>query len=479
MAAMVASLPIPLDALPAAAGGTLVVAFSGGLDSTVLLHRLAVDPVLRARGLRALHVHHGLQAAADAWAEHCARQAAALGVALEVLRVDVPRDGGHGIEAAAREARYAALAAALAPGETLATAHHLDDQAETFLLRALRASGPEGLGAMRPWRRFAGGWHWRPLLALPRATLRAWAQAHALEWIEDPSNALPDPDRNFLRLQVLPMLQRRWPHAAAALARSAELSAQADALLDADDAALLDVLGGETGRMPATTGADLGRGPQGDTGHSLDLAGLLAQPPARRARLLRRWVRELGLPRLPARGIERIEAELLGARADAEAAFAWSGARILRWRGWLHADRLRASLPSDWSVLWDGRTPLDLPDGGRLWLQAGDAGTHGNDAGDDGDPSGTGFDAPLRVRARRGGERIVLPGRTHSHALKHVLQERGVPPWRRAHLPLLVAVSGDDDGQVLAAGDIACAAPLDAWLRARGLRLVWRPPGVA
>ena len=225
--------PLRLPPLPQP-GHPLLIGFSGGLDSTVLLQLLASDPSMHRAGLRALHVHHGLQAAADAWAEHCARQAAALGVALEVLRVDVPRDGGHGLEAAAREARYAALAAALAPGETLATAHHLDDQAETFLLRALRASGPEGLGAMRPWRRFAGGWHWRPLLALPRATLQAWAQAHALEWIEDPSNALPDPDRNFLRLQVLPMLQRRWPHAAAALARSAELSAQADALLDAD-----------------------------------------------------------------------------------------------------------------------------------------------------------------------------------------------------------------------------------------------------
>ena len=105
---------------------------------------------------------------------------------------------------------------------------------------------------------------------------------------------------------------------------------------------------------------------------------------------------------------------------------------------------------------------LVLPDGGRLRLIGAAA-----------------LPAPLRVHARRGGERLHLGGRAHRHQLKHLLQERGVPPWRRAHLPLLVAVSGDDDGQVLAAGDIACAAPLDAWLRARGLRLAWRPPGAA
>src|SRR5690606_29045284 len=127
----------------------------------------AARPALRGRGLRALHVHHGLHPDADAWAAHCEAACAALQVPLAVERVLVERASGLGLEAAARGARRAAFARALGEGEVLALAHHRDDQAETFLLRALRASGPDGLAAMRPWLRFAGGWMWRPLLEQP------------------------------------------------------------------------------------------------------------------------------------------------------------------------------------------------------------------------------------------------------------------------------------------------------------------------
>ncbi len=432
---------LALPEIPGAATGALVVGYSGGLDSTVLLHRLATEPALRARGLRAVHVHHGLQQDADAWATHCQRQAAVLHVPLQVLRVQVPRASGEGPEAAARAARYAALSSTLATGDLLATAHHLDDQAETFLLRALRASGLDGLGAMRPLRRLGGAWQWRPLLQMPREALQGYAQAHGLDWIEDPSNARSDADRNFLRLQLLPLLRQRWPHAATSLARSAALCAQTGALLAEEDASLL-------------------RTHAGDDPRTLRVPALLALPAARRARVLRHWIRTLDLPPLPARGVERIEEALLHARADAEARFAWAGARVLRWRDFLHADTLRAPLPPDWQVDWDGSAPLALPDGGTLRLRA-----------DDG-RSACGFDAPVRVHARRGGERIVLPGRAHSHLLKHVLQARGVPPWRRAQLPLLSGA----DGRLLAAGDIAWADGLARWLHARGWHLAWQPP---
>ncbi|WP_024869281.1 tRNA lysidine(34) synthetase TilS [Pseudoxanthomonas suwonensis] len=437
---MAPRLPLPFDALPAT--GALVVGFSGGLDSSALLHALALEPAARARGLRAVHVHHGLHADAGQWAAHCQAQARAWDVPVQVIGVQVPRDAGLGLEGAAREARYTALLSTLEQGDVLATAHHLDDQAETFLLRALRASGPEGLGAMRPLRRRGHAWQWRPLLDLPRTALLDYAREHGLEWIEDPSNLHPDPDRNFLRLQLLPLLRQRWPHAAAALARSAELCAQADALLADADAQLLRQLTREDPR-------------------TLPVSPLETQPPERRARLLRRWVRELGLPPLPGHAVERIERELLAARADARPCFAWAGARIERWGDLLHADREREPLPSSWSVAWDGREPLHLPDGGLLQLHDGR-----------GAPV-PGFDAPLRVHARQGGERITLPGRPHSHALKHVLQERAVPPWRRRHLPLL----SDAEGDVLAAGDAIQAGALAQWLDARDWRLAWQPPG--
>ena len=164
------ALPTGFIAIPqGATAGPVTVGFSGGLDSCVLLHMLATQASIHERGLRALHVHHGLHADADAWALHCRNACEALGVPLQVVRVEVDRGGGYGPEAAARDARRRAFAETLGEDEVLALAHHRDDQAETFLLRALRASGPGGLAAMRPWRLFGNAWLWRPLLDLSHA----------------------------------------------------------------------------------------------------------------------------------------------------------------------------------------------------------------------------------------------------------------------------------------------------------------------
>ena len=424
--------PLPLALPEPPQRAPILLGFSGGLDSTVLLHLLAADPRSRDAGLRAVHVHHGLQAQADDWAAHCERACAALGVPLQVVHVAVERASGLGPEGAARGARHAAFAAALAEADILALAHHRDDQAETFLLRALRGSGADGLAAMRPWRRHGRGWLWRPLLELPQAALRAHATAQGLHWIEDPSNADTGFDRNFLRHAVLPRLRERWPHADAGLAHSAALCAQASDLLDAEDARALDAVRCDP--------------------HTLDLRALVALPAPRRARVLRRWIAELALPPLPGNGVARIEHELLPAACDAHARFDWDGARVQHWRGLLHADAIRASLPTDWSECWDGSAPLLLPTGDTLRLT--------------GAPR---FDAPLRAHARQGGERIILPGRSHSHALKHVLQDAAMPHWRRERLPLL----SDDDGQLLAAGDRILSARLAAWLVAHDARLEW------
>lgn len=417
-----------LAPLPAhASNSPILVALSGGLDSSVLLHLLAQSP-LRANGLRAIHVHHGLHADADAWAAHCESACAALGVPLTTVRVEV-HDNGDGPEASARAARHAALERELRDGELLALAHHRDDQAETFLLRALRGSGPDGLGAMRPWRVFGRGWLWRPLLAQPREALRQHAVAQGLRWIEDSSNADDRFDRNFLRNRVMPLLRERWPQADASFARGASLSADAaDALAKIDDASLEALI----------------------DGNILSVRALRALPAEGRARLLRRWVGMLGLPPLPADGSRRIESELLPAADDRTPHYDWHDARIVRWRGALHAMRHREDWHADWRIEWDGNEPLPLPDGGTLALEG-----------------AARFDAPVQVRTRLGGERIVLPGRTHSHALKHVLQERGLPPWERAWLPLLFAA----DGILLAAGTDILAAPFAQWLRERGARL--------
>jgi len=426
---------MPLTSPPPAPGCPVRVAFSGGMDSTVLLHWLASSPGVRAGGLRVLHVDHGLHPDSAAWAAHCAAFCRALGLDFESRRVAV-RDAGGGLEAAARDARHAALAEGLQPGERVALAHHRDDQAETVLLRLLRGAG-DGLAAMRPLRRAGEGWLWRPLLAVPRAALADYARAQGLAWVEDPSNALEHADRNFLRRQVLPKLAERWPQASAGLARSAALLAtQADLLADEDARRLAQVQGLD----PAT----------------VSVPALLALPPAWRDRVLRRWIDSLALPPLPPEGLRAIAEELIPAREDGAPAFAWAGAVVRRWRDLLYAGPPLAPLPADFACEWSGASPLELPTGERLVLSPAAA-----------------FDAPLQVRARQGGERLVLPGRRHSHELKHVLQDLGVPPWQRARLPLLFAPGG----ALLAAGDLAIAAPLQDWLATQASCLRLQPAG--
>lgn len=170
---------------------------------------------------------------------------------------------------------------------------------------------------------------------------------------------------------------------------------------------------------------------------------------------MRRWIATLGLPPLPAQGIVQLETSLLDAGHDAQARFDWGEARLQRWRDLLHAGRATPPLPRAWRTHWRGDAPLALPCGGELRLH------------------GAAFEVPVQVGARQGGERIQLPGRTHSHALKHALQAAGIPPWQRAQLPLL----RDAEGRVLAMGDRLLSGPFRAWLEAQNARLHWTPPG--
>jgi len=431
---MISSMfPIALDALPASPG-PLLVGFSGGLDSCVLLHRLLHEPALAAFQRLAIHIHHGLHPDADAWQQHCMEMCAEWQVPLRCIQVAVSPAHAQGLEAAAREARHAAFAQALPTGGILVLAQHQDDQAETVLLRALRGSGVDGLAAMRPWRRFAHGSLWRPLLKIPRAHLETYARTHQLRWIEDPSNAETQFDRNYLRHEVMPRLRARWPQAAARLAHVATLQAEAQALLDAE--------------METQLAACLGETPD-----VIHVEHLRQHTPARRARLLRYWIGQRGLPPLPGHALARIEADLLPSALAAPARFCWQRAELTRWRDLLHAQYARPPLPGDFSCQWHPHTPLRLPDGGQLELICAQS---------------IPADLVWQVHARRGGERIVLPGRQHSHSLKHVLQQQAIPPWIRPHVPLVSA----SDGTLLAAGDIHSAAFAD-WLKRHQARLRW------
>jgi len=168
---------------------------------------------------------------------------------------------------------------------------------------------------------------------------------------------------------------------------------------------------------------------------------------------LRLWIEQQGLPPLRGGAIAIIESQLLHARTDAQPQYRWQGVRMQRWRDLLHVGIEQAPLPADWQATWDTHAPLQLPDGSRLQLD-------------------TPFDSPVLVRARRGGERIRLPGRSHHHSLRHVLQQQAVPPWQRERLPLLFAA----DGELLAAGDGILSARWQAWQEHSGARLGWISP---
>jgi tRNA(Ile)-lysidine synthase len=404
----------------------LWIAYSGGLDSGVLLHALAQ---LRNRGLlpelAALHVHHGLQAAAEEWALHCARQCESLGIELRVLRVRIDAADAAGPEAAARRARYQALREAMASGDVLATAHHLDDQAETFLMRALRGSGPRGLAAMRPLQRFDPGWLWRPLLQRTRAELQAYTRAQPLAWIDDPHNADTRYERSWLRRQLTPLLQQRWPAAAHSFARSAALSGEGADLL-AELAAIDD----------AACAADGG----------LSCAALRSLSPARRRNLLRMRVEALGLPPPPHAVLLRLD-DLLAARPDATPLLAWPGGELRRYRDVLWMLPPLADEPVAWAADWNGRGILALPAGcGEI---------------ESADAQGR----AVRIAFAAGGERLAMRAGGPHRSLKNLFQEHGVPPWMRRRTPLLY-----QDGVLRWVGGLPLAADADAFLA--GLR--WR-----
>lgn len=383
----------------------LLVAFSGGLDSSVLLHLLVgLRQQLPDLQLRAVHVHHGLSAFADQWVAHCRQQCAAWQLPLVVQHVQVDSQHG-GIEAAARAARYSAFASTLAADEVLLTAQHLDDQCETFLLALKRGSGPAGLSAMAVQTALGENSLLRPLLGHSRQQLEAYAQQHQLSWIDDDSNQDSRFDRNFLRLQILPLLNQRWPHFAAATARSASLCAEQEQLLDELLAEQLHLLL--------------------DEDRTLAIDGLLTCSPARRFALLRRWIALFGVTMPSREQLQRLWDEVALSRADAEPQLQLGQYQIRRFRRRLSLLPLMADLHDIW-LSWSLNGPLTLPDGlGEL-------------VSGDGDICLCAPQPQQKVSIRftaQGKHRIL--GRTHSRPIKKLWQELGIPPWQRERIPLI------------------------------------------
>jgi tRNA(Ile)-lysidine synthase len=419
-----------------APGARIAIALSGGLDSMVLLDALAPFAAKHVFVLSAVHVDHGLSPNAERWAQFCAEQCAARGVPLTIARLELKREAGASLEALARTARYEQLNAAEA--DVVALAHHADDQAETVLLQLLRGAGPRGLSAMP---RFHAGRPalLRPLLALTRSTLAAYAAARGLAWIDDESNAETRHRRNLLRHTVAPLLARHFPGYPATLVRAAAHQAEASILLDElaahDGAGAYDVRG-------------------------LERARLAALSPARARNLLRWFLRHEGLRPPSQTRLSEMLRQLIQAADDVQVSIGHAGREIGIHRGRIH---IHASAPAAYVRPWHGEHELHLPGGTLVFDRV----------------RGTGLcverllQAPVTLRSRVGGERMQLAANRPHHAVKKLLQQMGLPQWERGALPLLWC--GDE---LAAIPGIGVAVTFQAARDAAGWELVWKPDAV-
>jgi tRNA(Ile)-lysidine synthase len=423
--------------VPAEASG-LVVALSGGADSAALLRATAaLGKDFRALPLRAVHVDHGLQPAAADFRAACVKLCEQLRIPLRILAIEVQRESGSSIEAAARAARYAALELEMQPRECLITAHHREDQAETLLLQALRGAGVKGMAAMPVCRAFGPGWHARPLLDVAHSDLLQ-SDAQLPPSSVDPMNQDLRFDRVYLRSVVWPLLEQRWPGAATALTRAAQHLAEAQELLE------------------QAAGADLRHLRDGDT---LSIPPLRALSPLRRVNAVRLWLRQTGLEAPSSARLGEALRQVLEAEADHQPEIVWGTQALRRYRQRLFvapADPPRVAEAQSWIAATGSSLELGPRLGNLTWMAQ-----RGGLAVERLPPC-------VIVRRRVGGETLKPASSAKTQTLQHLCQALGVLPWMRDALPLVFV--GDE-----------LIAVADLWLDARwclpkdapGLGIAW------
>jgi tRNA(Ile)-lysidine synthase len=396
------------------------VAYSGGLDSTVLLHALHLwcreHP--QAPELVAWHVNHGMQAAAGAFEQQCEQFCRQREIPLQVFQVAVEPDG-RGAESAARDARYGVFEQNLQPDELILMAHHLDDQIETFFLRLLRGAGLAGLSAMPANRQLGAGELQRPFLDVPRSVIEHYGGQQGLSYIEDPSNADVSLDRNYLRQQVLPLVSQRWPGYRQTVNRAAAHMASALTVLEQQLPEPVELV---------STMGDPGLPLRALTDEAVDMATIY----------LRAWMRGQGMAMPPAVAVEEFLRQLAEADAEAAPSLQTGGFLLRRYGEAVYLSRSEGTRPAleglslapghSCDVAGVGVFALVPATGPGIALAAGEV---------------------LELVWRRGGERCKPLGRAHSQTLKKLLQERSVPPWWRDRIPLLFL-----NGEMVAVADL-------------------------
>ncbi|NOI70631.1 tRNA lysidine(34) synthetase TilS [Vibrio owensii] len=427
-------------------GTKIVLAFSGGVDSRLLLELLSryqqaysVDNQStdsHSFKCHAVYVHHGLSSNADEWADKCLVWAEQAGITYSVERVSLDTNSGESIELLAREARYQALAKHIQSGDLLLTGQHADDQVETFLLALKRGSGPKGLSSMAESMPFSGGTLVRPLLAIKREQIEAVAKEQGLDWVEDESNQDTRYDRNFLRHRIVPELSERWPSIHQAVQRSARLCAQQEALLDE----LLSVV--------------FERALQSDL--SLSIEELATHSELARARLVRMWLAKLNVNMPTQVQLNLIWNEVGLAQQDANPKLQLKQGEVRRFQNRLYWVTETADVTT-WQSDIQTDTALVLPERlGELTLS-----TCSEQATIALPPQ----PELLRVAFNPEGLSAHPTTRNHSRKLKKLFQEYNVPSWLRRQIPILMY-----QDQVVAVGDLF----VDQAFSGQDCELIWR-----
>lgn len=384
---------------------TYWIAYSGGLDSHVLLslcHELHQELLLK---LHVIHINHGISTHAEIWAEHCAHVCDEYGIHYHERVIQLECKKGESLEDIARKKRYALFAEYLNQNDILLTAHQQDDQAETVLTQLMRGAGLKGLSAMPSIKPFANGYHARPLLFFPRSSLEDYAYAKQLKWIEDESNQNTQFSRNFIRHDILPLLKTRWPTVTKTLSRSAKHCARAQELLNIN---MLERLSSLKGTHEKT----------------LSVSKLLQLNHEQQKLMLRAWIEQFQYPVPSEKKLTAIQQNVLHAGFDRMPCVKWQQVEVRRYRDNLYL-QLALSKHDDTQVLtWNMKQPLVIPGLGILRAK---------------NVLGQGLKSDIKqvsVQFRRGGEVLHLGKRGH-HTLKNLFQEWGVPSWMRTRIPLI------------------------------------------
>jgi len=389
---------------------TVWIAYSGGIDSHVLLHamvHLQKDNPLPFQ-LKAVHINHGISPYAQDWTRHCEAVCQQLTISLETYSIKLDKLKKN-LEAEARKARYSTFKTLLKEGDYLLTAHHLDDQAETLLLHLFRGAGVKGLAAMPEVKPFAHGFLARPILSITRTEIFDYATTHQLQWINDESNSDTTFSRNLLREKVIPLLQTRWPQVNQGIVKTAGLMRTEQQLLD-------EVAEEDLHKVLSTNLSSL----------SVSLLQMLSR--VRLQNLLRYWVAKQGFLMPSKQKLDILINEVILAAKDAKACIHWDNVEIRKWRDTLSLSVKTEEPKTDVVILWeDLNKKIKLPgDLGYLFakksaetgvlIQSGDK---------------------VEVRFRQAGERCKLPGYAGHKTLKKLMQEWSIPYWQRNQIPLV------------------------------------------